>query len=51
MGFVIEGRTRDAMFKHGAHHDLILMSVLAGELKKQGEATWSHHLSKDDWSA
>ena len=33
VGFVIEGRTRDAMFKHGAYHDLILMSVLAGELK------------------
>ena len=33
VGFVIEGRTRDAMFKHGAYHNLILMSVLAGELK------------------
>ena len=33
VGFVIEGRTRDAMFKHGAYHDLVLMSVLAGELK------------------
>ena len=32
-GFIIEARMRDAMFKHGAHHDLIQMSVLAGELK------------------
>ena len=33
VGFVIEGRTRDAILKHGGYHDLILMSVLVGELK------------------
>ncbi|MEP7215881.1 MAG: GNAT family protein [Anaerolineaceae bacterium] len=33
VGFAIEGRARDATFKHGNFHDLILMSVLAGELK------------------
>ena len=33
VGFAIEGRTREAIFKHGGYHDLILMSVLVGELK------------------
>ncbi|MEO6397848.1 MAG: GNAT family protein [Tepidiformaceae bacterium] len=33
VGFTTEARTRDAIFKHGAFHDLIQMSVLAGELR------------------
>ena len=31
-GFSIEARMRDGIFKHGSFHDLIQMSVIAGEL-------------------
>jgi RimJ/RimL family protein N-acetyltransferase len=31
LGFVEEGRLRQAMFRHGAWHDVILMAILADE--------------------
>lgn len=35
IGFVHEGRMREAQFAHGAHHDILLMSILRPEWKKE----------------
>lgn len=34
VGFRVEGRRRDAIYKHGRFHDMLLMSVLQGELRR-----------------
>lgn len=34
LGFVLEGTRRDGIFKAGRYHDLHIMSVLEGELRK-----------------
>jgi RimJ/RimL family protein N-acetyltransferase len=37
LGFVEEGRLRQAMYRHGAWHDVVLMAILADEwFEKQG---------------
>jgi RimJ/RimL family protein N-acetyltransferase len=35
IGFVHEGRMREAQFAHGKHHDILLMSILRPEWKKE----------------
>lgn len=34
VGFRVEGRRQDAIYKHGRFHDMLLMSVLQGELRR-----------------
>jgi len=35
VGFVVEGRLRDALFKYGRYHDILVMSLLEGELRDE----------------
>jgi RimJ/RimL family protein N-acetyltransferase len=35
IGFQVEGRRRDALFKYGTYSDVIVMGLLAGELKME----------------
>lgn len=37
-GFVVEGELREAVFKGGARHGLVLMGILAGEFLDAGQA-------------
>ncbi len=39
-GFQHEGRLREAEFKHGAYHDMLLMSILADEFREQWPERW-----------
>ena len=36
VGFVLEGRKRDALFKYGRYEDVLVMSLLEGELRDEG---------------
>jgi len=31
----VEGRLRDALFKYGRYHDILVMSLLEGELRDE----------------
>jgi len=33
VGFRVEGRRRDAIYKHGRYHDMLVMGLLEGELR------------------
>jgi RimJ/RimL family protein N-acetyltransferase len=35
VGFQVEGRRREAMFKYGRYQDVIVMGLLSGELKME----------------
>lgn len=35
VGFVLEGRLRDALYKYGRYHDVFVMSLLEGELRDE----------------
>jgi RimJ/RimL family protein N-acetyltransferase len=39
-GFQHEGRTREALFKHGQYHDMIIMGLLAAEYQKLWPQRW-----------
>lgn len=35
VGFAVEGRLREALFKYGRYHDVFVMSLLEGELRDE----------------
>lgn len=38
VGFVLEGRRRQALYKYGSYHDVLVMSLLEGELRLEDRA-------------